>query len=204
MYIDFSQLSPSERYFSMTQTIVPRPIAWVLSENADGGLNLAPFSYFSAVCSDPPLISLSVGTKADGTLKDTRRNIVQRKHFVVHIAHTELLESLNASAETFAENVSEVSTLGLETVAFQDFALPRLAACRIAFACELHAEVPLGTGKFSLLLAEVKTLFVDDSCAVMTANGRLKVDAEGLQALGRLGAGEYMQFGKLITLKSPA
>ena len=85
MYLDLSQLSASQVYFTMTQTLIPRPIAWVLSDNGNDSLNLAPFSYFNAVSSDPPLIMLSVGFKPDGTHKDTAINIEQRKDFIVHL-----------------------------------------------------------------------------------------------------------------------
>ncbi len=201
MYLDFSQMSSSDIYFAMTQTILPRPIAWVLSKNADGGLNLAPFSYFAAVNSDPPLLSLSVGSKPDGALKDTRRNIQARKQFVVHIAHTELLDALNASAASLPAGVSEIEMLGLETVAFEGFNLPRLKDCRVAFACELYSEVPLGDGGYALLLGKIKTLYAADSIASLNEAGRFKVDAAAFQPVGRLGAGEYMHFGEVVRLK---
>lgn len=204
MHIDFATLSPTETYLTMTQVIVPRPIAWVLSENADGGLNLAPFSYFNALCSDPPLIGLSIGKKPDGSLKDTRINLQQRRHFVVHIAHTELLDALNASAKVLPAGVSEVEQLGLQTVAFEGFSLPRLADCRVALACELYAEIPLGQADYSLLVGKISSLYINDAIACFNEKGRLKVNALALQAIGRLGAGEYMQFGKLMELKSPA
>lgn len=203
MYLDFTQMLPAEIYFAMTQTLVPRPIAWVLSENADGGLNLAPFSYFSAVNSDPPLLSVSVGSKPDGSLKDTRANILQRRHFVVHIAHTDMLEALNASAQPLPAGESEVEMLGLETVPFAGFSLPRLKACRVAFACELHAEVPLGNAAYSLLLGRITALYADDNIASRDAKGRFRVDAAALQPLGRLGADEYVRFGETLTLKRP-
>ena len=203
MYLDFSQMSSSDIYFAMTQTLVPRPIAWVLSENVDGSLNLAPFSYFNAISSDPPLICLSVGKKPDGMPKDTRVNIQQRKHFVVHIAHTDMLEALNTSAKPLPAGESEVDMLGLETVPFTGFSLPRLQDCKVAFACELFSEVPLQEGGYSLLLGKISTLYADESIASVNESGRFRVDATAFQPLGRLGAGEYMTFGKRIVLKSP-
>ena len=82
MDIDLAALGPAQVYGLMTQTLIPRPIAWVLSENSDGGLNLAPFSYFNAVCSSPPLVMISVGKKPDGSFKDTRVNIEGRRFTV--------------------------------------------------------------------------------------------------------------------------
>jgi len=85
MLLRLDQFEAAQRYYLMSQTLVPRPVAWVLSENATGSYNLAPFSYFNAICSTPPLIMFSIGKKPDGADKDTRRNIIERKRFTVHI-----------------------------------------------------------------------------------------------------------------------
>ena len=119
MYIDFSQLSANQIYGTMVQTVVPRPIAWVLSENPQEAYNLAPFSYFNAVCSDPPLLMISIGKKPDGSFKDTRVNIEQRKDFVVHIAHENMLDALNESSATLSAEVSEIELQGLITKPFR-------------------------------------------------------------------------------------
>ena len=74
MYLNLSDLSASQVYHTLTQTLIPRPVAWVLSDSGNDGLNLAPFSYFNAVCSDPPLVMISVGKKPDGNQKDTCSN----------------------------------------------------------------------------------------------------------------------------------
>ena len=85
MVIDFDKLSSSQAYFTMTQAIIPRPIAWVLSDHGNGKLNLAPFSYFNAVCSRPPMQSISIGHKKSGLKKDTWVNIEGRyKHVDNH------------------------------------------------------------------------------------------------------------------------
>ncbi|MDY0002465.1 MAG: flavin reductase family protein, partial [Polyangia bacterium] len=119
MWIDLGALSPNQVYFTLTQALVPRPIAWVLSENPDGGLNLAPFSYFTAISSDPPLVLISTSRKPTGEPKDTRVNIEAREDFVVMIPHRELLEEMNSSSATFPFGVSEVEALGLSTVPFE-------------------------------------------------------------------------------------
>jgi len=203
MYIDFEHLEPSQVYFHMIQALVPRPIAWVLSENAQGRYNLAPFSYFNAVCSDPPLILLSVGQRSRGGHKDTRLNIEQRRDFVVHIAHRDLLEALNASSAELPPEVSEVDALGLETADFPGFRLPRLADCRIAMACECYRIEEIGQGPQSLIFGLVKTIYVSDQVAAIDPRGRLQIDAQRIDPLGRLGADQYMTFGELVRLKRP-
>ncbi len=78
--MDFSALPPPDCYRLMIQAVVPRPVAWVLSDNGDGSLNLAPFSFFTAISSDPPLLMFSAGKKPDGTPKDTLHNVEERSH----------------------------------------------------------------------------------------------------------------------------
>lgn len=203
MYFDLSQLTPGQVYVRMIQTLIPRPIAWVLSENADGGFNLAPFSYFNAVCSDPPLIMLSVGKKPDGSHKDTRVNIEQRSRFVIHIAHKEQAQDLTASSATLPAGESELQRLGLETVPFEDFGLPRLADCRVAYACERYRIEEIGGTPQSLILGKVETIYVDDAVTREDGKGRIQVDAQGIDPLGRLGADEYTSLGELIRVPRP-
>lgn len=204
MYIDLSELSQSQVYFTMIQTLIPRPIAWVLSENEDAGLNLAPFSYFNAVSSDPPLIMLSVGKKPDGSFKDTRLNIEQRSRFVVHIPHREMADAMTASSATLPAGDSELDKLGLETVVFDGFGLPRLADCRVAYACERYQIQEIGGTPQSLILGSVKAIYLDDAVAASDANGRVTVDAQKVDPLGRLGADQYLTFGEILRVRRPA
>ena len=127
MLIDLTALSPSQIYHTMIQTVVPRPIAWVLSDNGDDSFNLAPFSYFNAVSSRPPIVSLSIGLKKDGSDKDTRRNIKERSHFVIHIPHVEQAQLVTDSAAALAHGESEIARLG-----FTDGGAGRF--CSAAFA----------------------------------------------------------------------
>ena len=101
MIINFSTIEPLQRYHLLTQTVIPRPIAWVLSQNdteAGSNYNLAPFSFFNVICSNPPLMMLSIGKKTDDDLKDTRHNILSGREFVIDIASLSQAEPLNASA----------------------------------------------------------------------------------------------------------
>ena len=116
MLLDFKKLSADSVYYTLIQTIIPRPVAWVLSENENGSHNLAPFSYFNGVCSSPPLVSISVGRKDNGAQKDTWNNIENRSHFVIHIPHREMAESVTQSAASLESGVSEVEMLKLETI----------------------------------------------------------------------------------------
>jgi len=203
MYLELSELTPGQVYGRMIETLVPRPVAWVLSRNANGTLNLAPFSYFNAVCSDPPLVMLSIGKKPDGSEKDTRVNIRERKHFVIHIAHREMVEAVTASSATLPAGESELERLGLQTAAFEGSPLPRLVDCRIAYACERYEIRELGPKAQAVILGRVDRLFIDDAVLVADADGRVRVAAERVDPIGRLGGSEYVTLGELLDIPRP-
>jgi len=202
MQIEMNGLSANKVYYTFIQTIIPRPVAWVLSDNGDGSLNLAPFSYFNGVASDPPVIMLSIGKKPDGSLKDTRLNIIERKSFVVHLPHREWAEKVTASSAVLKHGDSELLRSGLETIKDRDFPLPRLRECRIAFYCSLFAVHEIGTVPQALILGEVEAIYLDDAVASLN-EGRLTVDALQVDPLSRLGGEDYGLLGEVITVKRP-
>lgn len=203
MNIDLSQLSTSEVYFSMIQTLVPRPIAWVLTENSQGRFNLAPFSYFNAVSSNPPLMMISIGKKPDGSDKDTLVNIQQRQNFVIHIPSRDQLEVMNQSSATLPEEVSEVDEFNLETVNFDGFSLPRLKQARIAYGCQCYQIQQIGNTPQSMVLGQITQLYIDDEVIDIDSKGRFKLDTIKLDPVGRLGASEYMACGEVLKLRRP-
>ena len=200
MDIDFSELSANKAYFTMTQSIIPRSVAWVLSENADGGYNLAPFSFFTAVCNDPPILMLSIGKKTDGTNKDTYNNIIARQHFVVHLAHSEQAEQLTQTSQELPENESEVEHAGLALVPFNNSALPRIEGARIAIDCEFYDVKEIGNAPHHLVFGRIKNLYIDDNAVELDSKGRMKIAADKIDPITRLGGSEYMTFGDIISI----
>ena len=226
MIIDFDNITASERYFAMVQSIVPRPIAWVLSDNGlvsssvtklseqspeallnPARYNLAPFSFFTGICSDPPLLMLSVGQKTTGPEsgfhKDTCVNIRERKHFVVHIASTGSLDAINQSAETLAHGESEIEKLGLPLVPFEGCPLPRLEQAPIAMHCSLYRLDTIGHAPQSIIYGLIHTLYVNDACVIPHDAGRLQIDAQAVQPLSRLGGKWYCEIGQLLEANRP-
>lgn len=204
MNINVSELSKNQMYFALTQTVLPRPVAWVLSEHDNGKLNLAPFSYFTPVCSEPPLVMFSVGRKPDGSPKDTWHNIVERKDFVIHLAQRELAAEVTRSARTLPAGESEVEMCELDTVAFEGSRLPRLAAARLAFSCELFKTEEIGEGPQHLVFGRIRQIWLDDEVASVDDKGRLKVDARQIDPVGRLGGSEYVTFGDILDIPRDA
>lgn len=202
MYIAMDDLSVSQRYFTMIQTIIPRPVAWVLSDNGDNSLNLAPFSYFAPVSSAPPLLMISIGKKPDGTEKDTRRNILERRDFVVHIASKDMAQAVTDSSATLPFGQSELETLGLETTDFNGFAVPRLATAKVACACRLYDCKMIGDLPQAIIFGEIEQIYIADEVSE-EKEGRLLVDAEKLDPLARPGADQYWVDGRIIRIARP-
>lgn len=202
MEVDLDRLNPTQKYFLMTQTVIPRPIAWVLTANGNGSHNLAPFSYFNAVCSDPPLVAISVGWKSEGTRKDTWTNIESRERFVIHIAGREMLSVLNESSIALPHGESEVQRLGLETVAFGGFDLPRLRLARVAFACRRYVIHELGPKRQALILGRIVSAYLDDGVVRRRGSG-FEVLAAALDPIARLGGGEYAMLTDYTKLPRP-
>lgn len=203
MLIDLSELAPNHVYYTMTQTLIPRPIAWTLSENENGSYNLAPFSYFSGIASDPPLLMISIGKKPDGNRKDTWVNIDERKEFVVHIPHREEAGKVTATSSSLPPGDSEVDMLELKTVPVPGFRLPRLADARVAYMCEKYDIIEMGALPQGLVIGRIRAVYIDDSAAVMKENGTLKVDFRRINPLGRLGSDEFSVMGEIVTVRRP-
>lgn len=206
MHIDFSSLSGPECYHLMTQMIVPRPIAWVLSNSAQKGepsYNLAPYSYFNAVSSDPPLVMISAGSKPSGEVKDTRANILAHKTCVIHIPRDSDAKAVTASAATLPHGESEVDALGLSLVNEPGWSLPRLADCSIAMFAQFHQHIEVGPNRQAIIFCQIQQIYLSDTVSHKDDKGRVRIDASALSPLSRLGASEYAKLGSVFRIDRP-
>jgi len=204
MRIELDSLSGRDVYQLMIQTIVPRPVAWVLTDNGDGSLNLAPFSYFNGVTSRPPTLSLSIGRKRDGSRKDTWRNIEERGHFVVHIARTAQAPAVSATSASLEHGESEVEANRLEVVEESGWPLPRLRHAPVALYCHRHRIIEIGDGPQGLVIGEIKSAWYADDVATPSDSGPPRIDARKLDPLARLGGDDYGALGNTFTVPRPA
>lgn len=195
MITSAADLSGREAYLRLIDTIVPRPIAWVLTLSPEGVPNLAPFSFFNGVVARPPIVSVSVGAKrvreADGEPrfvdKDSTRNIRHHREFVIHLAPHGRAGDVDRTAEDHAEGTNVPDLLGLETAPSTWVSVPRLPALPIAMECRLHQIVPVGDPSASLILGEVLGWHVHDD--LIDEEGRIAV--QGWDPLARLGIDRY-------------
>ncbi|NOI75425.1 flavin reductase family protein [Vibrio coralliilyticus] len=202
MNIDASTLAPTQIYHLMTQTVIPRPIAWVLTESGEADYNLAPFSYFTPVSSNPPLLMFSVGKKPTGEIKDTTRNVLETGRMVVHIANADLAEQVTQTSATLPHGESEVALAALELIDFEGFELPRIKDCPIAFGCKLFEVKEIGETPQSLIFAQIEDIYIAPE-VIGDNQERLVVDALKVNPLSRLGGSQYVNLDQTFTVARP-
>lgn len=198
--IDTALNTAKENYKLLIGTIIPRPIAFVTTLSENGTVNAAPFSYFNVVSSDPPLISVAVQRVA-GKSKDTARNILREKAFVVHIVDPENLHQVNQTAALLPPGESEVDLAGLTLIQSDAVKVPGIRESKIRMEVILEKGIPFGTDEettVDLIIGRVVRFHIDES---IYEDGR--IDPQGLQAMSRLAGINYAAIGEIIPLERP-
>lgn len=196
--INPNDLARREVYKLLTGSIVPRPIAWVSTLSQEGLRNLAPFSYFTAVSANPPIVLFCPGTRgSDGNLKDTYHNVSATGEFVINFVNADNVEAMNITAVEAAPDVDEFERVGLSTLPSKTIAVPRVAEAPIHFECKVHQIVPAGDGYVVMGLVT----YMHFSEAVFQEGNY--IDPVALKPVGRLAGGSYAHIRDLFTLERP-
>ena len=203
MKVDPATISPDAQYFWQAATILPRPIAWTSTLNEDGSANLAPFSFFTGVSSDPPTCLICVSRRRrqpDGTQppKDTWRNIERTGEFVIHVVNDALGQQMNATSRDFPYGTDEFATAGLTKVASERVAPPRIGEAPVAMECRLERIVEIGRASTAIIVGEILLWHVRDELVV---EGRL--DLGRLDAIGRMGGPTYARTRDRFDMQRP-
>ena len=172
----------NETYKLMAQTIIPRPIAWVVTED-EGVVNIAPFSYFIGLSSAPASVLISVGHKADGTPKDTLANIRKHKKCTICMVEEKDLEKMHLSSQSLLHEESEALSFNIETIQENVDFPPRITSAPVAYYCELNQEIDLGGGSTIPLVLNVHQMFVNDE--VITDKERLTIAFKPVARIGK-------------------
>lgn len=189
MHYDFSQISRRNAYKLVVSTVVPRPIAWIVSQNAAGQLNAAPFSFFNAMAGDPPILVIGIGSRDEGGPKDTLRNIQETGQFVINLVNEEMARSMNVTATPFAYGVNELEKAGLATSPSRQVKPPRISTSPVSFECELIQTVPVSETN-TLVIARGLACHIDDRYLLDAE--KCYVNTPELKLIGRMhGAGWY-------------
>jgi len=200
MNFDFSQLASSDAFKLLSSVVVPRPIAWVVSQSATGDINAAPFSFFNVVSSDPPIVALGIGPRG-GQLKDTSRNILDTREFVINLVSAELAEQMNRTSLDYHADVNELVRAGLATEPSQTVAPPRIAQSPAALECKVWQVIEAAPQRV-IVLARVVGMYLRDDA--LLNRDRFYVDTPALRLLGRMhGAGWYAHTSDLFQMLAP-
>lgn len=175
-------------YKLLTSVVVPRPIAWVSTTSPDGVDNLAPHSFFTVSCVEPPIVQFtSVGRK------DSLHNVEHTGEFVINLAAEPLQDQVNASGTPYPAHTSEFDALGIEREASAQVRPPRVSASPAALECRLHST--LGLGDSTVVFGRVLRIAVAPEALV---DGHPEVTL--LRPLARLGRNEWSTLGEVGAL----
>jgi flavin reductase (DIM6/NTAB) family NADH-FMN oxidoreductase RutF len=184
------QFDPAEMetrafYRVLNSVVVPRPIAWVCSRSAEGVVNLAPHSFYTVACVDPPVVQFtSVGRK------DSLRNVEATGQFTVSLTPKALFEQINATGTDFPAGMSEPEEVGIRLEESVRVGVPRVAESPVSVECTLHSTVRLGDS--TVVFGRVEMISV---WASAVRDGRPRI--EHLQPLARLGGNEWSTIGEV-------
>ena len=195
MNIQADQLDVDATYKLLTGIVVPRPVAWITTLSDSGVVNLAPFSAFTFVLSQPPMIGVSLGRKA-GVRKDTANHMWNSREFVVNIGDQTHLEKIHESSGEYPPEVSEVDLLGLAIAPSLHIKVPRLADVPVSMECTLSQVIEFGNIGTEFFVGEVLAYHIRDG---LYRNG--KVETRELNPVCRLGGPNYATLGEVITLR---
>ncbi len=189
-------------YKIMIGSIVPRPIGWISSVDSNGRHNLAPFSFFNAICANPPSVLFCPMVRStDGSHKDTLNNVRETGEFVVNIVSEFLAEAMNLTAGEYPADVDEFALAHLTPVPSVKVRPPRVGESLIHYECTLTQIVDLGDqpGAGSVVIGRVVHVHVADEVLI----GADKIDLAKLQPIGRLAGTSYARVTDIFDLMRP-
>lgn len=160
MILDFEEINDLNRYKIMSDTVVPRPIAWIVTED-EGVLNAAPFSYFTPLSSNPATLVVCIGQKEEGIPKDSLANILKTKKATICFANKDNVDKVKLSSTMLPKDQSEVSEYEIEVEKVLEDYPPMIKSSQSALFCEYYDTVKL-PGKTTPVILELKKQFIED------------------------------------------
>jgi flavin reductase (DIM6/NTAB) family NADH-FMN oxidoreductase RutF len=197
MRIDATTLDGEAAHQLLKGCVAPRPIAWISTIGENGVVNAAPFSCFTFVATEPPMLCFSVELRR-GQKKDTLRNVEHTRDFVVNLVSEELARAMNATAQDFPPEVGELAQVGLTSAPSERVRAPRIAEAPVSLECRVTQILELGRSRHSLVIGEVWLAHVRDD---LYRDGT--VDLQRLRPLGRLAGNQYGKLGEIFELARP-
>lgn len=194
--INPADLERSQVYKLLTGSIIPRAIAWVSSQAEDGTLNLAPFSYFTAVSANPPMVLFCAGKRsADMGEKDTYHNVKATGEFVINFVGAHNADAMNITATEVPAHIDEFERANVTPLPSEVISVPRVAESPIHFECKLHQIVDAGDGH--VIIGEVVAMHFQDE---VYQDGNY-IDVEAYAPIARLAGPHYAHLANFFQLE---
>ena len=198
-----SELSPHEQYKLLSGSIIPRPIAWITTQNTAGLINIAPFSFTTGISNQLPLLSVAI-LRERQVPKDTAANLLARHEAVVHMVSTDLTKAMNQTAGWRAPDQSELTLIDLPLIPSTEIQVPGLQAARIRFETILYQYVPIrdaaGIIMTDLFILEIRQFHFAETVLDLPT---LHVNTTALAPIARLAGPNYAELGRTFTLRRP-
>ena len=193
MHWDMAALSPADRYRLIVNTVTPRPIAWVVTQDADGVRNCAPHSFFNALSDDPPLIVLGLmAHHARGGDKDTARLIRATGEFTIALVGEADGPAMNLTAADAPPGVDEIVYAGIATRPALHIAPPLIASAPVSFECRTY-QIIEPSPRSTIVLGEILAIHIADEFLAGDP-ARPRIDTPAMHLLGRQhGSGHYVR-----------
>lgn len=200
MLFKTDSIPPLELYRLLVGGIIPRPIAWVSTQNSAGLSNLAPYSFFSVASCNPPVLTITNVASQSKVAKDTLNNLLQTKECVVNIVSASQVEAMNQTCAAYSEEQSEIDEIGIPTIASQTVAPLSVKASVVRYECKLRETITLSEKPMGgvLILLDVVAISVDES---VVKEGMINADL--LDSVGKLGGNDYCNAKADLTLLRP-
>jgi flavin reductase (DIM6/NTAB) family NADH-FMN oxidoreductase RutF len=199
MHFDLAEIPASDAYKLLVSTVVPRPIALATTVDGDGRINAAPFSFFNAVSSIPPVVVLGISPGVNGGdgYKDTERNIRDSGEFVVNLVDEALAERMNICAIDFPFGTAELDKAELSPLPSAGVRPPRIAQSPVSFECRRITGLSLGP-RSTLEVGRVIHIHIRDD---LVDPAKMYVQTERMRLIGRMhGRGWYARTSDLFLM----
>lgn len=188
--IDPKEVSVPKLHGYLLSAVAPRPIAFASTIDAEGSINLSPFSFFNVFSANPPILIFSPARRGrDNTTKHTYENVLEVKEVVINIVNYAMVQQMSLSSTEYAKGVNEFVKAGLTPIASETVRPPRVKESPVQLECKINDVVQLGTegGAGNLVICEVLKMHIQED--YLDSEGR--IDQQKLDAVARMGGNWY-------------
>ncbi len=188
--INPKEISTAQLHGYLLGAVAPRPICFASTMDAEGNVNLSPFSFFNVFSAKPPIMIFSPARRVrDNTIKHTLENVLETREVVINIVNYAMVQQMSLTSTEYAKGINEFNKAGFTEIPSEKVRPPRVAEAPVQFECKVNEVISLGDegGAGNLIIAEVVQLHIDE--AILDANG--KIDPVKIDTVARLGGNWY-------------